>query len=100
MHLVDEQHRLPAFGHQPVVGAFEHVAHVLDAGGDRGQFFEHTAGLPCHDVGERGLAHPGRAEQDDGAWSRQGTFRSGIRETAERRAFAQHTRLADDLVHA
>ena len=66
MHLVDEQHRLRAFGDEPVMGALEHIAHVLDAGGHGGKLLERASRLTRHDVSERGLAHPGRAEQDDG----------------------------------
>lgn len=83
VHLVDEQHRFLAFGDETFVRAFEHVTHVLDAGGDRGQFLEDTAGLFGDDIGEGGFADSGRSEQDDGARCDERAFRSGVGESAQ-----------------
>ena len=90
VHLVDEQHRFLAFGDETFVRAFEHITHVLDAGGDRGQFLEDTAGLFGDDIGEGGFADSGRSEQDDGARCGERAFRSGVGESAQWRSLPQY----------
>ena len=86
VHLVDEQYRFLAFRDKTVMGASEHVPHVLDAGGDCGKLFEDSTGLFGHNIGERGFADPWRPEQNNGARCRQRAFGRRIGEPAQRRA--------------
>ena len=90
MHLVNEQYRFLAFRNKTVMGAFEYVPHVFDAGSDRGKLFEDSTGLFGHYVGERGLADAGRAKQNNGAWRGQRTLGSRIGEPAQWRALSEH----------
>ena len=98
MHLVDEQHGFLALCHQAFVGAVQHVAHILDAGCDGGKFFEFTAGLFGHDGGERGFAHAGRAEQDDGARCGERPFGGWIGEATQRGPLTEHMILSHHFV--
>ena len=82
------------------MSAGEYVAHVFDAGCHGGEFLKHAAGLAGHDGGERGFADAWRAEQDYGARRGETAFAGRIGEAAQRRALAQHLRLANHLVQS
>jgi len=66
MDLVDEQHRADV-GPAQLGGFVDHPPQVGHARGDRAQGHEVGAGDAGDDLGQRGLARPGRAPQDDRA---------------------------------
>ncbi len=64
VHLVDEEHGLGLPRRDPALGVLDHLAHVLDARGDRREF--HEPAPTGHEVRERRLARAGRPPQQDG----------------------------------
>ena len=94
VHLVDEQHGLPAGHAEVALGLLDDRADLLDAGVERGQRDEAALGGAGDDVRDRGLAGAGRAPQD------QRHRRVALDQPAQRRARAEQVPLADDLVQA
>src|SRR5579872_3048642 len=92
MDLVEEEDR-PASGEpEPLLRAAEHLADVLHRGRDGGELFELGSGRDGDDACERRLAGARRSVEDRRA---DAVLRD---REAERRAFAEHVLLADELV--
>ncbi len=92
MDLVEEQDRAPPVLAETVAGTLDHLAHVLHAGGDRGELLERPLGGAGDRQRERRLACAGRAPED----------RAGepilLDKAAQRLARPHQVRLPDDIV--
>ena len=90
--LVEEEDRARPVRAEPVAGALEDTAHVVDAGGDGGELLEHGARGLGDDSRERRLADSGRAVEDH----RRRPV--ALDREPERRSVGEHVPLADELV--
>ena len=92
MDLVEEQDRAAAVLAEPLPGALDAVAHVLDAGGDRRHLLEGAFGRARDRERQRRLAGTRRSPEDR---RRQPVE---LDEAAQRAARSDEVLLADDLV--
>ena len=94
MYLVDEQDGPPLGEDAAGVGlaTVEHLAHVLDARGDRTQGVEGHLGVLGDDAGQGGLAHSRRPPQD----KRRDV--AALDHAANHRALAHQVALADVVI--
>ena len=92
VHLVQEQDRPPPLLAQEGLGPVHGLAHVLHAGGDRGQAHEGPLGGPGDQAGQGGLARAGRAPKHRRAEP------VGFDERPQRPARGQQVLLAHHLV--
>ena len=90
--LVEEEDRAGPVRPEPVAGALEHAAHVVDARRHGGELLEHGARGLGDDSRERRLADAGRAVEDH----RRRPV--ALDREPERRSVGEHVPLADELV--
>lgn len=98
MHLVDEQNGLFALTHQSLMGTAQHLAKILDAGRDGGEFLVLPPGLLRDYMGQCCLAHTRRAEQNHRARGGERTRRGGVGETTQWGTRRKHMALPHHLI--